>query len=143
MKNKLLILLLCGFCVTLYAETKKKKEVAKEKVSEAKEAVTDYAYTQKDEFVSKMKLELAGFKNDLAELDQKVKETTGTMKTEAENKILKIKLDVKKLNKRIENVKNSSESEWDGMKNKFKDSMSDAKESIAKSRQWLSEKIAP
>ncbi|MGZ3809083.1 MAG: sll1863 family stress response protein [Bacteriovorax sp.] len=148
MKKGTFILLLSTFFVSGHQssfaqETSQKKEEAKEKIKEAKQAVSDYTYAQKEEFVSKMKLELDGLKKDLADLETKAKKASSTAKVEADNKIQKVKLDVKKLNDQIETVKGSSESEWEKIKNRFNDSMSEAKDAVAKSRKWLSEKIAP
>ncbi len=124
-------------------DTKQKKETAKEKMGEAKLAVKDYTFSQKEEFVTNMNKEIDLLKKDLTDLETKAKKTSKDAKAETDKKIKDAKTSIAKLNEQIETVKSSTESDWEKIKIKFNDSMSEVKKSIARSRKWLSEKIAP
>jgi hypothetical protein len=145
----LITLLVSAFFITGYQKinaqqsTEQNKATATEKVKEAGVAVRDYTYSQKEEFITKTKTELNDLKKELADLEIKAKQTTGTAKAEAAKKIQDVKVSINKLNGQLETIKAATESQWNELKNKFNKSMDSAKASIAKSRKWLSEKIAP
>ena len=147
MRNGLLVLLLTSSFVVgpnCYAQQpEQKKVIAKEKVKEAGHAVSDYAYSEKEVFVEKTKNELIRFKKDLADMENKAKKASGNAKIEAQKKIEDAKSGIKKLTVQIETIKNATESQWNELKNKLNDSVDEVKDALAKSRKWLSEKIAP
>jgi hypothetical protein len=45
--------------------------------------------------------------------------------------------------KQLDGAETATESNWDDVKNGFKQSYADLKDSFNKTRQWLSDKIAP
>lgn len=145
----LVTLLLSAFFITGYQKinaqqsTDQKKTTATEKVKEAEIAVRDYTYSQKEEFVAKTKNELNELKKELVDLEIKAKQTSGKAKAEAAKKNQEVKISINKLNGQIETIKTATESQWSEVKNKFNDSMNSVKATIAKSRKWMSEKIAP
>jgi hypothetical protein len=100
----LITLLVSAFFITGYQKinaqqsTEQNKATATEKVKEAGVAVRDYTYSQKEEFITKTKTELNDLKKELADLEIKAKQTTGTAKAEAAKKIQDVKVSINKLN---------------------------------------------
>lgn len=128
-------------CASSFAEQKGAK--AKGKIAEAAVADGEYTYFQRDEFVKYSKREIAKMKNELASLEIKAKQKTGLAQEEAQKKLDELKLSVEQLNEKVNKVKGARKSEWDELQTSFTNSMDNIKYSIRKSRQWLSEKIAP
>lgn len=128
-------------CASSFAEQKRAK--AKGKIEEAAVADGDYTYFQRDEFLKYSKREIAKMKNELASLEIKAKQKTGLAQEEAQKKLDELKLSVDQLNEKVKKVKGARKSEWDELQTSFNNSMDNVKYSIRKSRQWLSEKIAP
>lgn len=128
-------------CASSFAEQKGAK--ANGKREEAAVTDGDYTYFQRDEFLKYSKREIAKMKNELANLEIKAKQKTGLAQEEAQKKLDELKLSVEQLNEKVKKVKGARKSEWDELQTSFNNSMDNVKYSIRKSRQWLSEKIAP
>lgn len=138
-----LFVFLCGSGSFAEEKGAKARARAQAKIEEAAVAVGEYTYFQRDEFVKYSKRELAKMKNELALLEVKARQKTGPAKEEAEKKIDELKVSVEQLNEKVKKVKGARKSEWDELQSSFNHSMDNVKYSIRKSRQWLSEKIAP
>jgi len=125
-------------CASSFAEQKKAKAKDKMEVVDG-----DYSYFQREEFVKYTKREITKMKNELAILEIKAKQKKDLNQEEAQKKLDELKLSVEQLNEKVKKVKGARRSEWDELQTSFNNSMDNVKYSIRKSRQWLSEKIAP
>jgi peptidoglycan hydrolase CwlO-like protein len=112
-------------------------------VSKVEQADSDYTYSQKEEYLAKIRSDLNNIKMDLDDLEKSVKRASGHAKKEANDKIRTTKVRVSKLNEEVAELKASSEKEWKEVKKKYIESVSRAKDAIESSRKWLSTKIAP
>lgn len=116
---------------------------AKAETKEAAQAMQDYAYAQKAEFVAKMKRELASIQEELDRLGAKVDRASGTAKADAKVRLEAVREKWAQTKKQLDRAESTTESTWDDVKNGFKQSYTDLKDSFDKTRQWLSDKIAP
>jgi hypothetical protein len=131
------------------AETKQQEtaalQLAKAKAAtgEAAQAMEDYAYTQKTEFVAKMNKGLVATQEELDHLAGKVENSTGAAKADAKVKLQAARDKWTQTKQQLNQVENATDSTWNDVKKSFKDSYSVLKASIDETRQWLSDKIAP
>lgn len=115
-------------------------------VTDTKEAakdLKDYTYAQKAEFTAKMKLQLAEIKGDLDLLEAKVEKSSEAVKLEAKPQIKALREQEALLHKQLDVVENSTESTWEEVKKGSRNAYESFKEGFQKSRQWVSDKIAP
>jgi Skp family chaperone for outer membrane proteins len=119
------------------------QDKAKKETKEAEQAIKDYAYAQRAEFVEKMQSESAEINRELERLSAKIEGATDAAKTEAKPKLQALREKAAQLNKQLDEAKNATESTWDSIKSASKKSFEELKDSFQQSRQWLSEKIAP
>ena len=116
---------------------------AKTETKEAAQAMQDYAYAQKAEFVDKMKKELVGIQEELDRLSAKVDRSSGAAKAEAKTQLEAVREKWAQAKKQLDQAESATESTWDDVKSGFKKSYDELKDSFEKTRQWLSEKIKP
>jgi hypothetical protein len=116
---------------------------AKAATAEAAQAMEDYAYTQKTEFVAKMNKGLVATQEELDRLAGKVESSTGAAKADAKAKLQAVRDKWSQTKQQLNQVENATESTWNDVKKSFKDSYAVLKASIDDTRQWLSDKIAP
>jgi hypothetical protein len=116
---------------------------AKMETKEAAQAMQNYAYAEKAEFVNKMKKELAAIQEELDRLTAKVDRSSGTAKADAKTKLEAVREKWAQAKKQLDQAENATESNWDDVKGGFKKSYGEMKDSFEKTRQWLSDKIAP
>jgi gamma-glutamyl:cysteine ligase YbdK (ATP-grasp superfamily) len=116
---------------------------AKSATLEATQAMEDYAYARKAEFVAKMTGDLVATQEELDRLAAKVASSAGTAKAEAASKLDAAGKKLAQTKQQLEQAKNATESSWNDVKSGFKESYAGLKDSIAATRLWLSEKIAP
>ena len=109
----------------------------------AVQATKDYAYALRAEFVKDMQDELAAINRTVQQLSDKVESGTGAAKTEARAKLVVVRDRVAELNAQLERARSTPEAAWAEVRDGFKKSQDDVKESVAQARTWLSEKIAP
>lgn len=115
-------------------------------VNDAKDAaqdMKDYSYAQKAEFTAKMKLQLAEIKGDLDALEAKIEKSSEAVKLEAKPQIKALREQEALLNKQLDAVENATESTWEEVKKGSRNAYESFKEGFQKSRQWVSDKIAP
>jgi len=154
MKTKILIIVLSSIAifatgcqknnlmdVASSTGTERRLDTVKEEVKEAGSSVNDYAYSQKDEYLSKMKMEIKKLKQALANLERQARRTNVRAKAGAAKNFQTIKNNVRKLDKQIDIMQSITEAKWDEVKSKFDQSIDEAKDAIEKSRIWLSIKI--
>ncbi len=114
--------------------------------TESKQAVADmneYTYARKSEFVEKMQAQLAELNQDIDKLAAKVEKASDQAKAEAQPKLKALREQGAKLELQLVEVKNATESTWDGVKASSRKAYGDFKDGINQARQWISDKIAP
>jgi chromosome segregation ATPase len=116
---------------------------AKAETKQAAQAMGDYAYAEKTEFVDKMRRELVGTQEELDRLSAKVESAGGAAKTDAKAKLETVREKWTQAKKQLDRAATATASDWEDVKNGFKQSYTDLKDSSDKTRQWLSDKIAP
>jgi hypothetical protein len=116
---------------------------AKAETKQAAQAMRDYAYAEKAEFVDSMKKELVGIQEELDRLGTKVDKANGAAKADAKVKLQAARDKWTQAKKQLDQAETATESSWDDVKSGFKQSYTDLQDSFAKTRQWLSDKIAP
>lgn len=119
------------------------EDKAKKETKEAGQAIKDYAYTQRAEFVEKMRNESVEINQELDRLSAKIESANEATKAEAKLKLQALREKAAQLNKQLDEAKSATESTWDSIKAASKKSYEELKDSFQQSRQWLSEKIAP
>jgi chromosome segregation ATPase len=116
---------------------------AKTETKEAAQAVQDYAYAQKAEFVEKMKKELADIQEELDRLSAKVERSNGAAKADAEAKLEVVREKWAQAKKQLDQTESATESTWNDVESAFKKLYGELKDSFEKTRQWLSDTIKP
>jgi molecular chaperone GrpE (heat shock protein) len=116
---------------------------AKTETKEAAQAMQDYTYTQKAEFVAKMKKELAEIQEELDRLSAKVDRSSGVVKAEAETQLEAVREKWAQAKQQLDRAGSATESTWDSVKGGFETIYGELKDSFEKTRQWLSDKIEP
>jgi len=111
--------------------------------AEAAEAINEYAYAQKAEFVAKTKQELLEIQQELDRLSAKADSVGGAVKAEAETTLGTVRKQWALTKTHLDAVENASESSWNDIERSFRKSYGQLKDSFEKSRQWLSDKIEP
>ena len=148
MKNQALFLMLVS--ATVLATGCDKKRTASEqldrvqaKTADVAQDMRDYTYSQKDEFLAKMRTQLADLNRELDELAAKVEKSTATVKADAQPRIDALRDQTARLNRQLDDASNATESSWDKFKADVRRTHDASKEDFKQARQWLSEKIAP
>jgi hypothetical protein len=116
---------------------------AKTATMEAAQAMEDYAYTRKAEFVVKMNKEMVAIQEELDRLAAKVDSAAGATKAEAKAKLEAVRERFAQTKKQLDQAENATESTWGDVKSGFRESYAGLKDSIGITRRWLSDKIAP
>jgi hypothetical protein len=116
---------------------------AKAETKQAAQAMRDYAYAEKAEFVDNRKKDLVSMQEELDRLAAKVEKASGAAKDDAKVKLGTVRDNWIQAKKQLDRAETATASDWDDVKNGFKQSYSNLKDSVEKTRQWLSDKIAP
>lgn len=103
----------------------------------------EYAYSQKAEFVEKMKSQVTELNAELEKLSAKVANASDAAKSEAKPKLEALRVQVAGLNKQLDDAKNATESTWNDVKSGFQKGYIELKDGFNQARQWVSDKIAP
>jgi ABC-type transporter Mla subunit MlaD len=110
---------------------------------EAAQAMKDYTYAQKAEFLAEMETKLDEIREELDRLSAKVDKSTGAAKDYAKTQLDAVHKEWTKAKNQLDEAKDATESTWDNVKDGFNRSYDALKDSFEKTRQWLSEKIEP
>ena len=121
----------------------KELQKARKETKEAAQATKDYAYAVRAEFVKDMQNELAAVNRTLQQLSAKVESGSNAAKADAKAKLQALRDKAAQLNGELEKAKNAPEAAWGQVKAGIKKSHEDLKQSVARTRTSLSEKIAP
>ena len=116
---------------------------AKAATKEAAQAMQDYAFTQKTEFVATMNKELVAIQEELDQLTAKVESSGGAAKADAKAKLEAAREKWALTKRALDQAESATESSWSDVKGGFRQSYAGLKDSIAMTRRWLSDKIAP
>jgi hypothetical protein len=116
---------------------------AKAATAEATQAMEDYAYARKAEFVAKMNKDLGVLQDEVNLLAAKADGARGAAKADAKDQLAAVHAKWTKTKQQLDQAENATESTWDDVKNGFKESYAGLKDSVVTTRQWLSDKIAP
>jgi predicted nucleic acid-binding Zn-ribbon protein len=103
----------------------------------------DYSYSQKNDYVAKLKSQMADINKQIDNLSDKVANASADARAQASPRLEALKAKARNLDVQIDKVQNASESTWDEVKMNSKKAFSDMKDGFRDARQWLSEKIAP
>lgn len=111
--------------------------------TDASNDLYNYTYEQKAEFVASMENKLAELDHNLDELSASINNSSTAVKAEATPRLLALRAQHKQLKEQLDSVSNATPSTWDSVKRSTGNAYDELKEGFQKSRQWLSEKIAP
>jgi len=118
-------------------------ERAKAGAKEATQAMEDYAYTQKAEFVDRMKKDLAGIQEEMDRLAAKVDDSSEAAKADAKARLAAVREKWAEAKKQLDLAESATESTWDDVQAGVKESYRELKDSFDSTRQWVSDQIAP
>ena len=118
-------------------------EKAKVETKQAAEAIADYTYAQKDQFIATMKKELENTQAELARLTTQVENGTQTLKADATIRLDLARAKWMRARDELKQADNATNSTWEQIKGGFKSAYGEMHDNVAQTRQWLSEKIAP
>jgi uncharacterized protein YicC (UPF0701 family) len=116
---------------------------AKAATAAAAQAVEDYAYARKAEFVAKMRREMLATQEELDRLAAKAERASGTAKADAQTKLAAAREKWTKTKQQLDQAERATESTWEDVKSDVKASYGGLKSSVDDTRRWLSDKIAP
>lgn len=119
------------------------RDKAKAETKEAAQALRDYAYAEKTEFVDEMKKDLAAAQADLDRLAAEVERSRGKAKADAKLELDAAREKWTQAKAQLDAAENATEETWDDVKGGFKKSYGELEGSIANARQWLSDEIEP
>jgi hypothetical protein len=115
----------------------------KVETKEAAQAMRDYAFAEKAEFVAKMKKEMIATQEELDRLGASVDSAGDSAKADAKVKLAAVRAKWVQAKAHLDRAESATDSTWDDVKFGFKQSYVDLKDSFNSTRQWLSDKIAP
>lgn len=125
------------------AEAQAQLDRAKKETKEAAQAVNDYAYSRKSEFVAAMRDEIKELDREIEKYSAKIESSSESTREEAKAKIQKLREKTADLGKKLDQMNDANESTWEEVKKGFRNGYDDTKEAFKDARQWLSDKIAP
>lgn len=119
------------------------RDEVKEQTREAAQALLDYAYARKAEFVAGMQLELDRTQAEIDRLDAELEDSKAEANADAKARLGKVREKWAKAQARLEAAKDTTESDWDTVKGDFKEAYGDMQDDFSETRQWLSDEIEP
>jgi chromosome segregation ATPase len=123
--------------------TSQQLETVKTETKQAAQAMKDYTFAQKAEFVAAMQVQLDALNKDLDQLSAKINGSSATVQAEAKPKLQALRDQATQLNKQLDEARNATDSTWDSVKNGFQKGYQATKDGFQQARQWVSDKIAP
>jgi peptidoglycan hydrolase CwlO-like protein len=136
-------LIVAALAVGCKSKDEKSPVGLKQSQTAAPQAMPDYTYAQKAEFVDKMKKELVQIQEELDQLSAKVDRSSGAAKADAKTQLDAVRDKLTQAKKQLDQAESATESTWDDVKGGFKKIYGELKDSFEKTRQWLSDKIEP
>ena len=118
-------------------------ETARAETQEAKRAIQDYSLTQRAEFVAEMKKSLAETQTELDRVTRAVENIDEAKKLDAQKALDAAREKWDQAKKELDTAENATEANWDEVKRGVRSSYTEFKDSVAATRLWMSEKVAP
>ncbi len=103
--------------------------------------VADYTYDKKDEFVAAASADLAALDQRIKELSDKAASASDSVKNEAQTKLQNLREKRAEAGKKLDEVKNAGQADWNELKTGFQTSYDDVKNSLKQTWQWLTDKM--
>ena len=116
---------------------------AKTETKEAAQAMKDYAYAERAEFVQKMDQELAETRQGMDQLSARVEKSKGAAVADAKTRLVAVQGKWAEAKKQLDGAEAATEATWGDVKAGARKSCGDLKASLDDTRQWLSDKIEP
>ena len=107
------------------------------------QAMKDYTFAQKAEFVAQLQGQLDSLNKDLDQLSAKIDKSSDAVKADAKPKLQALRDQAAQMNKQLDEARNATESTWDSVKATSQKAWDGLKDDFQKARQWTSDKIAP
>ena len=123
--------------------TTQQLDKAKTETKADAQAMKDYAFAQKAEFVADMQGQLDALNKDLDQLSAKIDKSSDAVKADAKPKLQALHDQAAQMNKQLDEARNATESTWDSVKAGSRKTWDAMKNDFQKARQWASDKIAP
>ncbi len=115
----------------------------KKETKEAAQAIQDYTFAQKADFVDKMEQKLRDIQEEMDRLSAKVDESGAEARADAKDQLEAARENWDQAKKQLDKAVDATESTWDDVKGAFQDAYHGLEESFEKTRNWLSAKIEP
>ena len=107
------------------------------------QAMKDYTFAQKAEFVAQMQGQVDALNKDLDQLSAKIDKSSDAVKADAKPKLQALRDQAAQMNKKLDEARNATESTWDSVKAASQKTWDGLKDDFTQARQWASDKIAP
>jgi len=150
MKNRLLAITLLA--VTAFAvgckpsadnSTTQQLDKVKTETKADAQAMKDYAFAQKADFVADMQAQVDALNKDLDALSAKIEKSSDAVKAEAKPKLQALRDQAAQMNQQLDQARNATESTWDSVKASARKAGDALNHDFQQARQWASDKIAP
>lgn len=119
------------------------RDHVKTQMKKTAQAMENYTYAQKAEFVTATKKELSDIKTEMDRLSDKVAGSDDETRTSAEIKLTAMQKAWAQTNEQLNQAESVTEDAWNDVKQNVRKSRDGLKESFEQTRQWLSDKIEP
>jgi uncharacterized coiled-coil protein SlyX len=119
------------------------RDKVKTETKEAVQAMQEYTYAQKAEFVDATQKELAEIQAELDRLTDRVDRSKGAAKADAKMRLDAVRENWARAKTQLDLAETATEATWNDVKRGLQKSRDELMESFENSRQWLSDKIEP
>ncbi len=124
-----------------WQKTKAATTNALENAKEVAQSAVDYTYDKKDAFAAKASADLESLDQNIKELSDKAANASDNIKADAQVKLQELREKREALGKKMDDVKNATEANWNDAKAAFVQSYDDVKASFKAAWQWLTDKM--
>jgi cytochrome c556 len=127
------------------ADSRVSQQIEKVEVAtrEAIDDLSNFTHDQKDAFVERFETQLANLNKGIDELAAKIANASRAVQEEARPRLQELRAQSSQLGEELEKVKAASESTWESVKSSANQAFNDIKAGLVRTREWMSEKIAP
>jgi exonuclease VII large subunit len=115
----------------------------KTETKEAAQAMKDYTFAQRAEFVAKTRIELDEFQVELDRLSREVDRSKAEAKADAKIRLDAVRENWARTKEKLDQAESATEVTWNDVRLGFEKSRDSLRESVNETRQWLSDKIEP
>jgi chromosome segregation ATPase len=125
------------------ASTSQQLDKVKAETKADAQAIKNYTFAQKAEFVAQMQGQLDALNKDLDALSAKIESSSDAVKADAKPKLQALRDQAAVMNRQLDQARNATESTWDSAKASAEKAYDALKNDFQQARQWVSDKIAP